>query len=84
MRCIVLTALHTGMRKNEIVTLRWEQLYLEERFVLLTDTKNGEARPVPLTSTITALFKEIQTEQQHTPSPFVFVNPHRKSVSQRC
>jgi len=76
LRRIVLTALHTGMRKNEIVTLRWEQLYFEERFALLADTKNGESRPVPLTSTMVDLFKEIQTEQQHEPSLFVFVNPH--------
>jgi len=57
-----ITALHTGMRKSEIVTLRWEHLYLEQRVTLLTDTKNGENRPVPLNTTMIDLFKEIQAE----------------------
>ncbi|MGH9682297.1 MAG: tyrosine-type recombinase/integrase [Candidatus Acidiferrales bacterium] len=44
----VLTALHTGMRKGEILGLRWEQINWEKRHILLTDTKNGEPRRVPV------------------------------------
>jgi len=74
---IVLTALHTGMRKGEIVTLRWDQVNLGRRFVLLIDTKNGEKRSVSLNSTMVGLLKEIQAEQEraHLASPWVFPNP---------
>ena len=48
----VVIALHTGMRKGEILSLRWEQINWERRNVLLTVTKNGEPRRVPLDSMV--------------------------------
>jgi integrase len=44
----VVMALHTGMRKGEILNLRWEHINWERKTVLLTDTKNGEARRLPI------------------------------------
>src|SRR5262249_44949522 len=74
---IALTALHTGMRKSEIVNLRWEQIYLYQHFLMLTDTKNGDGRPVPLNGTMVEMCKEIKAEQEQLgqQTPFVFVNP---------
>ncbi|HHH43805.1 MAG TPA: site-specific integrase [Gammaproteobacteria bacterium] len=46
---IVRTALFTGMRAGEIISLRRGQVDLVRRVVRLTDTKNGSARTVPLT-----------------------------------
>jgi len=78
LRPIVLTGLHTGMRKGEILSLKWEQVDLNNRVALLGDTKNGEARGVPLNSTMLALFKELQAEQGRSGgvSLWVFVNPN--------
>ena len=46
--CIRLIAL-TGMRKREAVGLKWSQVDLERRILVLTDTKTGESnRPLPL------------------------------------
>jgi integrase len=61
---LVQTALHTGMRKNEIVSLRWEQVNLEQQFVLLTDTKNNETRGIPLNAAMIELLKEIKKEHE--------------------
>ncbi len=47
---IVRTALFTGMRAGEIISLRRGQVDLVRRVVRLTDTKNGSARTVPLTN----------------------------------
>lgn len=46
---IVRLAIETGMRQSEILGLRRGQVDLERRVVRLTDTKNNDARTVPLT-----------------------------------
>lgn len=38
------------MRRSEILSLRWPDVFLDERFVRLHDSKNGEARDVPLST----------------------------------
>src|SRR5262249_14778853 len=65
------------MQKSEILTLRWDQLNLEQRFVLLLDTKNGDQRGVPLTESIIGVLREIRSEQEQAGlfSPYVFPNP---------
>jgi len=42
-------AIETGMRRSEILSLRWENLSDRERIASLPDTKNGSKRDVPLT-----------------------------------
>ena len=53
---IILLALETAMRRSEIAELRWRFIDLEKRVAHLPDTKNGNARDVPLsTKAITIL-----------------------------
>jgi integrase len=47
---IVHLALETAMRQDELVSLRWEHIDLNRQIAHLPDTKNGEARTVPLSS----------------------------------
>lgn len=44
----VILAMETAMRRGELLSLRWENIDLKERTAHLPDTKNGEARDVPL------------------------------------
>lgn len=44
----VLLAITTGMRKGEILSLRWPQVDLKRSLVQLSDTKNNEPRTVPV------------------------------------
>lgn len=68
---IMITALNTGMRKGEILGLRWEQVDLRHGFVLLSVTKNGERREIPINSTLRATFEAIP----HGPeSEYVFTD----------
>lgn len=46
---VVVMAIATGMRKGEIINLRWSQIDFEREIVTLHETKNGERRAVPLT-----------------------------------
>ena len=47
-RPVVLFAIETGMRRGEILSLTWEGVHQNKRYVHLPDTKNGDSRDVPL------------------------------------
>ncbi|MHB8137978.1 MAG: tyrosine-type recombinase/integrase [Smithellaceae bacterium] len=49
---IVITALNTGMRKEEILNLKWDNVDLKNGFILLSITKNGERREIPINATL--------------------------------
>ena len=51
---IVMFAIHTGMRRGEILSIRWSDINFDASTVHLADTKNGEARTVPLSSSALA------------------------------
>jgi integrase len=71
---ILLVAYHTGMRKGEILTLRWGQIDLKRGTIRLrsVDTKTGEGRIVPMNQAIRALVAERAQGIGQAP---VFVNP---------
>lgn len=47
---VFLFGLATGMRRGEILGLRWEHVNLAKRTAYLSETKNGTPRDVPLSS----------------------------------
>lgn len=49
---IVICALNTGMRKGEILNLKWDNVDLRHGFILLELTKNGERREIPINGTL--------------------------------
>lgn len=53
----VCLALSTGARKSEVLTLRWGQIDLKAQTALLGDTKNGDARALPVVGTALKLLK---------------------------
>ncbi|MGE4542704.1 MAG: integrase [Pedobacter sp.] len=70
---IVIAALNTGMRKNEILTLKWEQnIDLRHNFILLDTTKNGERREIPINE---AFLKVLKSQIRRIDVPYVFFNP---------
>lgn len=48
LKSIVLLALETAMRRGELLSLTWENIDLKKQIAFLPDTKNGDARTVPL------------------------------------
>ena len=56
---VVQLVLETAMRRGEISTLRWENIDLKNKSILLRDTKNGDTRPVPLSSRAIKLLKAL-------------------------
>ena len=55
---IVLLALTTGMRKSEILGLRWDDVDLQRRSIIIRDSKNGETRSVPIASHVDELLSD--------------------------
>ncbi|MGS1070547.1 tyrosine-type recombinase/integrase [Burkholderia glumae] len=64
MRPIVVFAVETAMRRSEILSLHWSDVFLEERYVRLHDTKSGDARDVPLSSRAIQTLTELPTKDR--------------------
>jgi integrase len=73
LRPVVVTALHTGMRKEELLSLTWEAVDMTHGFIRLTQTKNGKARALPFNETLWSLFSGLRTRQD---IPWVFHDAH--------
>ena len=43
-------AIETGLRRGEIVSMQWSNVYLEAKYCVLPKTKNGDQREVPLSN----------------------------------
>jgi integrase len=56
---VVRLALETAMRQGELISLRWEHIDLTRRIAHLPDTKNGESRTVPLSTTAVEVLREL-------------------------
>lgn len=66
----VLFALETAMRQGEIWGLQWKDVYINQRFVRLHDTKNGTRRDVPLSSRAVELLNMLDSERGGRVIPF--------------
>ena len=75
-RDFLLIALFTGMRRNEIASLRWEHIDLRERALHIPKTKNGDPLDLPLSDFLVCLLRE-RLDQTGT-SPWVFPSTGRK------
>jgi len=75
LKSIILVAVHTGMRKGEILNLKWDQVDLRNNFILLDKTKNGERREIPINGTLTELFASMPRSLE---SEYVFVDKEGK------
>jgi integrase len=69
---VVITALNTGMRRSEILSLTWDRIDLRHGFILLDVTKNGERREIPINQTLRAILKGLT---RRLDVPYVFYDP---------
>ena len=71
-RDITVTVLNTGMRRQEVLGLKWEQIR-RDGFIYLNKTKTDEARQIPINDDLGELFKDIRQRKQLR-SEYVFCN----------
>ena len=69
-RDFLLLALFTGMRRNEVASLRWANIDLDERKLYLPTTKNGDPLVLPLSDYLFELLRK--RKQKAGSSPWIF------------
>lgn len=75
----VIIAINTGMRKGEILSLKWDQIRGE--FVYLKQTRTDEARQIPINDDLGYCFKSIR-KRQPVGTKYIFCdqNGHIKDI----
>lgn len=68
---IVLLAIHTGMRRGEILNLRWSEVDFGRNVVHVTRTKSGKDRTVPLNEVARSVLLELKQHSKGSDSVFV-------------
>lgn len=76
---IILFALHTGMRRGEILDLQWSQVDLTRRTLTILEQKNGARDTLPLNATAVAVL-QARAAGRASSAAYVFVNEagHRR------
>lgn len=74
-RSIVITALNTGMRKAEILNLKWADVDLNNRKLAVIKTKSNETRVIPINRT---LHQELLDLSNQVKMEYVFCNSDGK------
>lgn len=75
LRSIVVIALNTGMRKGEILSIKWSDIDFKNRILQVRETKNNERRIVTINNT---LYQELSSIPRHINSLYVFYNKDGK------
>ncbi len=74
---IVTVAVHTGMRKGETLSLRWDQIDFEKGIITLVDTKNDQRRYVPMDETVKSTLRGLERKGDYV---FCGLKPGRPLV----
>jgi integrase len=74
---VLIIALSTGMRRNEILGLKWQNVHFEGKYIFIEYSKSGKTRQIPMNDLIVETLKNIPRV-----SEFVFYNSKKnKNVS---
>jgi len=68
---IVMCALHTGMRRGEILGLTWDRVDMKHRIIQVTGTKTGKNRTIPIND---PLLEALRRLPRHLGPDYVFWN----------
>ncbi|MFC2169417.1 tyrosine-type recombinase/integrase [Acidobacteriota bacterium] len=71
---ILIIALNTGMRKSEILSLKWENINYAKGFIFIEDSKSGKSRKIPMNKTVHNTLRAIKKI-----SGYIFYNPETKN-----
>jgi integrase len=72
LRPIVIMALNTGLRKGNVLNLKWSNIDLKNGFILVDMTKNGERLEIPINET---LRQTLQNLPRRLDNGYLFYGP---------
>ncbi len=70
---IIVFSLNTGLRKGELASLEWSRVNILRKTILITDTKNGEQRTVPLNKNALNVIEQ-RSKVRNIKNDYVFLN----------
>lgn len=76
LRPIVVMALKTGMRKGEILNLKWENVDLDHQIISVTHTKSKKLRDVPIHPELEDILRALPRW-----SEYIFHGPHGERLN---
>jgi len=56
LKSIILIALNTGMRRGEIINLKWVDVYIKEGKIIIQESKSKEKRIIPMNEIVKTVF----------------------------
>jgi integrase len=75
LRPIIRFALHSGMRRGEILNLKWSDIDLDRGIIVVAHSKNHRTREIPMNSVLEEVLQAIpKFVGPKGPSPYVFVD----------
>jgi excisionase family DNA binding protein len=77
LRAVIVGLLNTGARRNELLTLRWSEVDLERGTILLTRTKGGTNRTIPMNGRLMDLLTGLKANSK---SSYVFMGPKGERI----
>lgn len=72
-RPVLIVALNTGMRRNEILSLKWKNVDLARAYLLIEESKSGRPRKIPMNAAVIEALRALPRD-----SEFVFYNPETR------
>ena len=77
LRSIVTVAVYTGMRRGEILGLKWRDLDIKQGVIYLHNTKNGEKRELPINEQVKTALIQVR---KHPQSEYIFCKQDGSNV----
>jgi integrase len=78
---IILTAMHTGLRRGELLSLTWDDIFFPNEYLVVkgSEAKSKKSRTIPLNGTVLEVLKDWR--QQNPFCHYVFVSGEDKPLT---
>ncbi len=83
LREMIVFALHTGLRQDELLSLEWSRADLFRRTILIQKTKNGKPVTLPLNSIALNILKRKSVEKVRSINDIVFTSVSGTKIGKR-
>jgi integrase len=80
LRPIILLAINTGMRRGEILSLKWSQVDFSRRLIYVTNTKTEKDRVIPMNETVVSALECLSRKDER----LFRVTDFKKAFTRAC